>query len=157
MQSTVVMRGTGLPLREPDATCESCGARGTVGRAVRTDAHGEPLEIHRFCRACWPEERARFRAQWDEEARVSAERFHREPDAPAPVPAPAGYTLEGATWHGVLELVAELRLLAAPRQPISPEAIALMTAEWARLEQEWGEPIPMEIRAFLDAVRDGTG
>src|SRR5687767_3680242 len=41
--------------REPDAACEGCGARGTVGRATRTAAAGEPVEEHRYCARCWPE------------------------------------------------------------------------------------------------------
>ena len=58
MPSNVVhMRGSGLPLREPVERCEACGVAGTVARALRFENEAM-LELHRFCSACWPEERA---------------------------------------------------------------------------------------------------
>jgi hypothetical protein len=79
MSNTVVMRGSDLPLREPEAVCEACGARGTVARAIRTDASGAAVETHRFCARCWPENAARLRARWDEESRVATDAWMRAP------------------------------------------------------------------------------
>src|SRR5690349_13144860 len=97
------LRVTGLPPREPDATCEQCGARGTVGQAVRFGEAGEVLELHRFCAACWPEERARYDARWREADRVAAEAWMRDPDR-VPAPPSLGSAFESATWHTTLDL-----------------------------------------------------
>ena len=69
MTPIVTLHGTGLPPREPDAQCEACGAQGTVGRAVRFEENDEIREVHRFCRTCWPEQSARYKARWEEESR----------------------------------------------------------------------------------------
>src|SRR5688572_18519770 len=98
MANFVSLRGTDLPLREPDATCEACNARGTVGRAVRFGEAGEMLELHRFCAACWPEERARYEARWREESRLASDAWLRDPEH-APRPPSLGSSFESATWH----------------------------------------------------------
>src|SRR5919106_1344656 len=67
--------------REPDAWCEGCGVRGTVGRATRAGEGGEPVEEHRYCARCWPEWSAFYRARWYEEVRdlTLQTRSRREP------------------------------------------------------------------------------
>lgn len=151
MGSATILSGTDLPLREPEQVCEACGTLGTMGRAVRTDGQGQVVEIHRFCRACWPEQRARYRARWDEEARVTREAFMSEP---RPTRQPEfGYALEGASWHGVLDLIAPFRYASSRVEPLGAESLRELETEWAQLEAEFGEPMPLEVRAFLQAQR----
>src|SRR5262245_53152498 len=51
----LAITGSDEPVIEPDAICEGCGARGTVGRAGRGDASSGTTEEHRFCIDFWPE------------------------------------------------------------------------------------------------------
>ena len=90
------MRGSGLPERDPTATCEACGATGTVGNATRF-LEDEIVEIHRFCGRCWPEHYARFQARWDEEDRLEMEAWLRG-QAGSPLPS-RGYAFEAASFR----------------------------------------------------------
>src|SRR3954467_3914544 len=93
--------GTKLPLREPEQQCEACGAQGTVGRAVRIADGPVLLELHRFCRSCWPEQSARYRARWAEEDRLAYEEFSRHTRSGGL--ATPSCAFEAATWHVALE------------------------------------------------------
>jgi hypothetical protein len=147
---------TTLSGREPAARCESCGIAGTVGRAVRTDSAGTPMEIHRFCAGCWPEQSARYRARWIEENRVRSERFLRGVDPSLSGDGPGMY-FEAATWHSVLELVRELE--QALRAPMIPSAHVLkeMAAEIRRAAPELDGDMPFEVEAFLQRYEAGAG
>src|SRR5450759_3530691 len=97
MANFIVMKPSGLPLCEGEQQCAACGARGTVGRAMRTNQSGEPTEIHRFCAQCWPENAARLEARWNEELRLARDAWWRDPSSTT---APSGGTaFESATWH----------------------------------------------------------
>jgi len=148
MPNTVVMRGSGLPLREPEAVCEACGAHGTVGRAIRTDATGAAVETHRFCASCWPENAARFRARWDEESRVATDAWMRAPQT-APQPAAMGAAFESATWHNALDLVRLVNLWLRRSPPPSASDLAQLAAEIVASAPEREGPMPFEIEMFI--------
>src|SRR5687767_6229190 len=44
----------GVQAIDPSATCDGCGAVGTVARASRTDL--SPAPLRRYCERCWPEQ-----------------------------------------------------------------------------------------------------
>ncbi len=153
MASVVTLRGTGLPPREPDATCEACGTRGTVGRAVRFGEDGEASEVHRFCAACWPEQRARYDARWREQDRVAGEAWMRAPDR-VPAPPSKSTAFESATWHTTLELVQgllrDIRRHERGDLPPGEEALARIAAAIAERAGELEGPMPLEIEMFLE-------
>jgi hypothetical protein len=160
MANVVGMHGTGLPPREPDAACEACGARGTVGRAVRYGERREPLEVHRFCAACWPEERARYDARWGEQDRLAAEAWMRAPDATSAPPS-MGSAFESATWHTTLDLVTELwgELRRHERGDGPPEAegLARLAAEIVARAAEMEGPMPLAVEAFVERFGPRAG
>jgi|SRR5687768_5442993 hypothetical protein len=139
--------GTDLPLREPDQTCEQCGVQGTVGRAARFHDDGSILEIHRFCRACWPEQSARYRARWMEEDRLAHERFFRSPRHGGF--ASPSCAFEAATWHGALDVLHQLQMQMIPHSPPSPNTLAAIAAQWKTFAAEIDEPMPLEIEMFV--------
>jgi hypothetical protein len=135
--------------REPDAVCEGCGAVGTIGRAARTDATGRPTETHRFCRDCWPEQSARYRARWKEQERLSLERVMRGIDAPVAGVGP-GMFFEAATWHSVLELVRELEQSLRAPMSLSADDLGTFADEIRRNASLLDDEMPWEVEAFLD-------
>jgi hypothetical protein len=139
--------GTNLPLKEPEQRCEACGAKGTVGRAVRIADGPVVLELHRFCRACWPEQSARYRARWAEEDRLSQENFLRNP-RPGGLATPS-CAFEAATWHDALEILRHLRMRMKPHPPPSPSELAAMAAQLKDFAAEIDEPMPLEIEMFV--------
>lgn len=95
--------GAAASAREPTAVCDACGRTGTIGRAVRTGPGGEQIEAHRFCRACRPEQSARYRARWHEEDRLRGDDFFR---GRSRAQGPGhGASFVSVTLHGALELV----------------------------------------------------
>jgi hypothetical protein len=138
--------GTNLPPREPEQVCESCGTVGTVGRAVRFVIEDNP-EIHRFCRACWPEQRARYRARWEEEERIATEAFFRNPQ-PGGRSGPS-VAFEAATWHNALDWLAMLRPAMHPTSPPSPADLAAIAAEFRASAARIDEPMPFEVEVFV--------
>jgi hypothetical protein len=139
-------------LIEPDAVCEGCGARGTVGRAGRGDAMNAEIEEHRFCADCWPEWSAFYRARWQEQARrAGAARRDRPHDARAMTPPTAsGMWFESATWHGVIDFVRTMSLQARYyRDPPNPEALARFAADIRAQAPHKVGPMPIEVGAFL--------
>lgn len=148
MARGVIMSGTGLPPREPQATCEACDAIGTVGRAARTDAEGQIVELHRFCARCWPEQSARYRARWDEEERLAREHWHRS-GRRAPPPPSRGTAFESATWHVLLELVGTLNDALHPVPPPTAKDLAAIAAEIIARRDEYEGPMPSVIEAFV--------
>jgi len=148
----VAVTGSDRPLIEPDAVCEGCGARGTVGRAGRGDATNAEIEEHRFCADCWPEWSAFYRARWQEQIRRASAAWHALPtearDAAPPVGS--GMWFESATWHGVIDFVRTISLQARYyRDPPSPEALARFAADIRAHAPEKVGPMPVEVRAFL--------
>ena len=152
MTPIATLHGTGLPLREPDAQCEACGAQGTVGRAVRFEENNEIREIHRFCRTCWPEQSARYKARWEEESRIATEAWMRAPRDVPPLPSVAT-AFEAATWHTTLgvirELLLDLRRYERGDGPPTPEALARVAADLVEFATEVEEPMPLMIEAFI--------
>jgi hypothetical protein len=148
----VAITGSDGPLIEPDAVCEGCEARGTVGRASRGDTASAKLEEHRFCADCWPEWSAFYRARWQEQARrASTAWLDRPRDARDQTPPRASGTwFESATWHGVIDFVRNVTLQARYyRDPPSPEALARYAADIRALTPTKVGPMPREVRAFL--------
>ena len=137
---------------DPEAVCEGCGARGTVGRASRADAANAQLEEYRFCADCWPEWSAFYRARWQEQTRRrSTAWLDRPPEARDQAPPPASGTwFESATWHGVIDFVRKVTLEARYyRDPPSPEALARYAADIRAQAPNKVGAIPLEVRAFL--------
>jgi hypothetical protein len=141
-----ILTGTGGPLREPTASCESCEATGTVGRAVRTDGAGGVLEVHRFCLACWPEQAARYRARWEEEDRQAADGFLRDETEPS---AGRGMAFGAATWHLPLQLVRDLQQMMNPPVPPTPGDLEHLANDISERAVELDGPMPFEIEAFI--------
>jgi len=137
------------PLRDPDATCEGCHAVGTVGCAVRFDTQQVPVELHRFCAACWPEHSARYRARWDEEVRLARASTRRD-DGHAPSSPPTSTMIGAATWHGPLELVQQLQQALIPTVPPTRADLARVAAELARVAPTLEGEMPLEVAAFID-------
>lgn len=151
MANTFIMRPSGLPLCEPEQRCEACGSAGTVGRAMRTNRHGDPIEIHRFCAACWPEHSAALGARWREASRVASDAWFRNPvGAPAPE---GGSAFESATWHLALDLVREVTR-ATRGGPLATSAQLQELAEElaASASTRVGE-MPFEIEMFINTHR----
>lgn len=138
---------------EPEATCEQCGARGTVGRAARTDQDGLPTEIHRFCLVCWPEEMARYRARWQEEDRIASDRWIRDPLS-QPKPPPRGMIFDAVTWHMPLELIRDIRRGAWGTA--SPADLRRTADDIARHSRKFKGEMPLEVEMFLNEHRGGT-
>ena len=148
MSNTVVMRGSGLPPREPDAACDACGTRGTVARAIRTDASGAPTEVHRFCAACWPEQSARLQARWDEEHRVAADAWFRDPEL-APPPPSRGAAFESATWHSTLAFVRTVTQAVQRGAGPGPADLAALAEEIRASVPEREGAMPFEVEVFV--------
>jgi hypothetical protein len=133
--------------REPGAVCEGCGAVGTIGRAVRTTSTGEPVEVHRFCIACWPEQSARYRARWEEEQRIQTDQFMRGRIVARG--AGPGMHFVAATWHATLELVEQVERTMARPLPPSPQQLARLAAEISKNVSQFEGEMPFQIEAFI--------
>ncbi|MBC7897049.1 MAG: hypothetical protein H7066_16640 [Cytophagaceae bacterium] len=148
-----MMAGTGLPPRAPDATCEGCGATGTVGRAIRGDSEGNAIEMHRFCVDCWPEWSARYRARWQEQDRRRQEAFLRrdltQPSVPEPAGTGTGMTFEAATWHNTIEFVREIERSMRPPTPPAPVDLQAIAAEIESGASAIEGDMPFEVEAFI--------
>ena len=147
MASVVCMRGSGVPLVEPDERCEACGHQGTVSHAVRF-RDSEMIELHRFCASCWPEESARYGARWKEQDRLAMEASMRDARGMQERPS-MGTAMETATWHGVLEL---LELVTRWRRNDSEEdeaGLAAMAADFVKQAPEKIGPMPFMVEMFI--------
>jgi hypothetical protein len=151
------------PAREPDALCEGCGVRGTVGRASRHDASGTYVEEHRYCADCWPEWSAFHRARWLERGRQEIQawqdalRDSTDTDTPPPTPPAWGMVFPSATWHGVLDLVERLmEQVRYYRDPPSREVLARFAAQIRDHAGEMVGPMPLEVRDFLAKFGSGS-
>ena len=150
--SIAVMRGSGLPLREPSEVCEDCGVTGTVGRAMRTDSDGYPREVHRFCARCWPENAAKLEARWSEEDRLAREAWIRG-DPLAPLPPSTGMAFETATWHTAIAYVREIvRSLHRSDRP-SDADLDRIARELTSIAPEREGEMPFEIEQFIRTFR----
>ncbi len=156
------------PAREPHATCEGCGAHGTVGRTTRhSGEQGQVVEQHRYCARCWPEWSAFYRARWEAESRRAslAWRDLLREDRNTPTPPPSGMSFETATWHPLIELVRTLTLQARALNAPPPTAeararfveyVARVAADIQRGAPEREGPMPIEVRAFLAEFGHGA-
>lgn len=149
------MYGTHLPPREPHQTCESCGVLGTVARLTQFEIEGGIREMHRFCAACWPEQRARYMARWNEESRIAHDEWHRRmaaAESGEEIPFPLSYSTNesSATWHMNLDLLKDLDRI--PDHGEKPKASELK--EYAESLQEMAPnmvpPMPIEIEQFIE-------
>ncbi len=155
MGDFVVMTSTGLPPREPSAQCEACGATGTVGRAVRTDADGRMVEVHRFCATCWAEQSARYRARWEEETRVARDAWLSDP-VHIPQPPAGGASFESATWHATVAFLHEINRALRPPAPPTAEQLAGIAADIRAHAHEMDGPMPIAVMAFLRLYGDAA-
>jgi hypothetical protein len=164
----MVIREDECALRQPDATCEGCGARGTVGRVSRWRAPGATsegsvvVEEHRYCARCWPEWSAFYRARWDEEDRLAHEGWMRrrllDPDDETPPPPGSGMSCGALTWHLALQMVRDVvRALHRPRAEVSEEALAQYAARLAAQAAELEGPMPLEVEDFIQKYAGRTG
>jgi hypothetical protein len=120
----------GVPAIDPSATCDSCGALGTVARASRTDVL--PATFTRYCERCWPERQ--------EAARETNE--------------PLWWHIE--SWRNVQSFLAEAApALAAPVQSAEMER---ERRDWCRAiakeirdaERRYEGLMPADVRSFLE-------
>ena len=147
MASFVELRGSGLPLKAPDARCDGCGGVGTVGRALRLQ-DGVEIAHFRFCAACWVEESARLQARWGEEDAQAQEAEFR---APSTVERPSmGSAFESATWHGARWFLEE-HLYPSLRSPTPPTAEALqdIAEPYRAMTPEMVGPMPYVVEEFI--------
>lgn len=145
--------GSGLPAREPEATCEGCGATGTVGRANRHFKQGE-TETHRFCVHCWPEWSARLRARWEEQDRLRHEDFmratERHQEALSVSQSGTGMSFEAATWHNTLSMVRSLLgWVHNQSPPPAPADLRTMADEIASGASQVEGTMPWEVELFV--------
>jgi hypothetical protein len=126
------------PPREPDALCEGCGARGTIGRASRHNDSSVYVEEHRYCADCWPQWSAFYRQLWEERG------------SDAIPPEGWGMVFVSATWHGAVDFVNKLTENARhDRNPLSRETLTRFAAEIRDTAAERVGPMPLEVRQFL--------
>src|SRR5439155_7786329 len=138
----VHMGGSGLPMRDSDAVCGGCGARGTVGNAARTGQDAQVLEVHRFCVKCWPEWQARLQARWKEEDRLATDAWFRER---GPEPPSRGMAFEAVTWHSTLELVKMLMRATRHQTPPSESDLRRLAAAIASQAADLEGEMPFEV------------
>ncbi len=138
-------------MRDAEALCEGCSVMGTVGIAVRFDAENAPIEIHRFCALCWPEQSARYIARWDEEVRVASEASLRGELLDA---TNTSSMFGSTTWHGTLALVREIERSMHPPLPPTPQDLARMAAEIARVAPTHDGAMPHEVMMFIQRHHD---
>ena len=150
--STACMPVDHRPVIEPDADCEGCGARGTAGRASRYNDSGEFVEEHRYCADCWPQWSAYYHALWEEGGR----RGTLEWPGTSMYPPPAwGMVFASATWHSVVELVAQLTTQYHRDAP-KRDKLAQIAKDIRDHAAEKVGPMPAEVRAFLAEFGDAS-
>jgi hypothetical protein len=114
---------------------------------MRTAPTGEPIEVHRFCAACWPEQSARYRARWREEDRIHQESFLR--GRVSARGAGPGMQFVAATWHSTIEMVEAIENSMIPSVPPPPEALARLAADLERQAPELDGEMPVVIETFI--------
>lgn len=73
-----------------------------------------------------------------------------------PQPPAWGMVVVSATWHGVVDLVKQVTLMArSHRDPPTPEALASIAAQIRDTAAEKVGPMPFEVRAFLAEFGEG--
>lgn len=148
---TVGLARTGLPLVEPEQSCEACGAAGTVGRVVINSRDRTRQEIHRFCERCWPEECARYEARWkNRRAQTASELFATDAEAASETsstgslfdlnPMNVGMGFESATWHAAADAIEKLegllQMVRAGRVPTEAQLIDMAVATARDIEAQ---------------------
>ena len=119
-----------VPGIDPAATCDGCGAIGTVARAARTDL--TPATLERYCEQCWPE-----RQQATHESNV-----------------PMWWHVE--SWRNVQSFLAEATTaLAVSVQLGQPESERQnfcrgIVAKIHQAEARYEGRMPADVRAFLE-------
>ena len=149
--SSACMPPDDRPAKEPDAICEGCGARGTVGRISRHNGESRYVEEHRYCEQCWPQWMAYHRALWEERGRRESGAWRESLDRGSgqPLPSPDwGMVIASATWHGVIEMVDQITA-PHPRRPPTREELGRIAADIQQHAAERVGPMPLEVRDFL--------
>lgn len=140
--------------RDADASCDRCGARGTVARVKRVSA---AIRVTGFCRLCWPvvrvelsteEEERRIRRKEEFWTRVRAgDRRHGTPEQ-----RPERVSWSSRSWDDTRELLALLSQTAADPQ------YGAACAEMARAIQasagDMDGPMPADIERFVQQHRE---
>lgn len=135
--------------RDPNATCDNCGTRGTVGRVTR---RGKTIVVKRFCRACWPSMRARA----EEEQRLISEQWmsaarsrgHSPASRSVPMSRPESITWESRDWSDSVEFISLMLRLSAGS--VDADAFAELAAAILEQADEMDGPMPPEIEAFVE-------
>ena len=131
--------------REPDATCDGCGATGTVGQATRFTS---PRTVRRFCRACWPAARRRLAAAWGAEMDARAERLGRGEASGGD--APPGFSFRSRAWDDAVEFLERIEAAGAGGEPGPTRAdLAALAAQIRSLAPEMDGPMPPAVADFL--------
>ncbi len=137
-------------LVQPTTVCEGCGAMGTISKIARTSASGVDLEVHRFCRDCFPEQEARFAAREKLRLRKARER-HRRGDSTHAHSDGSHWSYAANSWH-ILHQVAEETLQATRTSPPPSPQDLKAVAQWMRdAEPIIDEPMPEMIKWFISA------
>ena len=142
------------PPRDPDALCDRCGARGTIAQVKRV---GREVTLTRYCTACWPQ----IRAEMTAEQRRKEEEMNTSwrvgstalPEALRSRPTwkqrEESVTWESRSWSDVREFIA-----LVSKVPINDDQLARMKGELEKLAAEMDDPMPDDIKAFLEGGRE---
>lgn len=145
----------GYPLKDPAATCRSCGALGTVGRAIRKLDEREIFHSQ-YCAACWPAESARLRTAWDGEmeAWLADRMAGAEPSPVANIQSAIG----AATWDGAEAFVRD-HVLPAQRSSAPPSRAVLesIATQYKVFESEFVGEMPPIVAAFVQEYSKPLG
>ena len=134
------------PPYEPEATCDACGASGTVGRVVRTDAGGADLDVRRFCLACWTRESQPLITRWEEEREIERRDLGHAGASSGSIYATS------ATWDNAAFLIAGIKTALQSGDPdteISPDALTRFAAEIVARAPEMIGPMPEVVAQFV--------
>jgi hypothetical protein len=148
--SVTVMTVDDSDPRDPVASCDRCGTRGTVARSVR---HTDPPLVLRYCGQCWPaaqeelEQRQREEhVQWQKAERAWSEvRGHDPQGAPPPPPA---WSNASRSWYDTRRFLAVIAQLPIG-DPTTAAHLAAIASEIRAQAAEMDGPVPADIAEFL--------
>ncbi|MBK8246523.1 MAG: hypothetical protein IPK85_03860 [Gemmatimonadetes bacterium] len=138
------------------ATCDACGALGTVGWIRGGAAEGVEPTVNRYCERCWAPEAAWHQAKYEDDWRRSSDAWLRS-EGRDPRPASGGFSMSAATWHQPLTMVREIERLLHPTVAPTAAALAGLATQIEALASDLVGPMPAEVEAFVHRYRSGAG